>query len=653
MNPVALIPFATAIEDDRALHIARGLSQELADWLRTSGTETVLMTGAHTDEDGAWRRLVTFRAEPGAAAAAEWVTGVTGEMPEHSEPSSEFKLAVTGEVCQPPDQPASAFPERGLLLKVSVVDVGGAFHRLQRELHLTPGGFSAEVTKLFAEIAAALELTPPAPYEAGTQHWMAWLNLLITRSLIVSAEVGAIDREQTGIYEPAVEAAKLDPKFAVVRDRIGELCSVLVLERGFEAREAVGALDSVMARIGPDWKSHRVRGHLMLAAGEPAQAARAFCYLLSGRFEAPDKADKQTAALLAGKAFNLAERPLEAQRVLGLAMQAENLRVDAIVESANSSHALGENAVAERLWQRAIEIDPRSAAAHVQLARMYRSRGDTENAAKQYAALIELPGLPRTMFADAAEFFVVNEQHARALKAAERYADEYPGDAIAHVLLASALNPMGMHARALKALEKAEVCVGADELAPLITRQRRFAQHPETEKRFHALASASFEGDAAQAEAGLRELLKAFPDFWEAHMFLGISLRRQQKWTEARDVLEALRKAHPLPGIDKELTGIYSHLADKGKALECAKRAYEQAPEDPTLMTNYAAALLENGDVDEAAKYARRAETYMPGDAVTLRLLSLIEARMRKRGLLRNFGAVFKEAASWLRKKKN
>lgn len=649
MNPVAMIPFATALEDDRALHIARGLSQELADWLRTSGTETVLLTGAHTDEDGAWRRLVTFREEPGAGTAAEWVTGVADE---HSNPVTEFKLAVTGELRAPADLPPATFPDRGLRLQVSVVDVGGAFHRLQKQCDAAPGNFAAEITALFGEVANALELKPAAAYEPGTANYKAWLNLLITRSLTVAAEVGAVDREQPGLYEPALEAVRLDPKFSGVRDRLGELCTVLVLERGFEARDAVGALDNVMARVGPDWKSHNVRGHLMMAAGEPSQAARAFCQLLSGKYEAPDSSDKHTAALMAGKAFNMAERPLEAQRVLGLAMQSENLRVDAIVESANSSHALGESAVAERLWRRAIEIDPRSAAAHVQLARMYRSRGDTEKAAQQYAALIELPGLPRSMFADAAEFFVMNEQHARALKAAERYADEYPGDAIAHVLLASALNPMGMHERALKALEKAEVCVGADDLDPLILRQRRYAQHPETEKHFHTLARKSIDGDAADAEAGLRELIKAFPDFWEAHMFLGIALRRQDRWAEARDVLELLHKNQPLPGIDKELTGIYSHLGDPGKALECARRALDQAPEDPTLLTNFAAALLENNQVDEAAKYARRAEMYMPGDEVTLRLLSLIEARMGKRGLLRNFAALVKEATGWFRKKK-
>jgi tetratricopeptide (TPR) repeat protein len=404
-----------------------------------------------------------------------------------------------------------------------------------------------------------------------------------------------------------------------------------------------------MRRVGADWKSHRVRGQLMLAAGDPSQAAKAFCQIIQGRFEAPDQLERQQAALLAGKAFNLADRHLEAQRVLRVAMEAPNLKVDAIVESAASSAAMGEAAVAERLWQRALELEPQSMPARLHLARHYRALGKLENATEQYVSLVKQPGLPREVFADAAEFFVVNQLHEDALLAAERYVDEHPGDAIAHVLLASALNASGRHKRAITALEKAELCVGVSEIDDLLVRQRRFAKHPESETRFRALAGDSVEGDAALAEQGLRDLLAQWPDFWEAHMFLGIALRRQQRWTEARDVLEELRKQHALPGIDKELTGIYSQLGQPDKVLECAKRAMDAAPEDATLLTNYAAALLENDEVDEAMKYAQRAELLMPGDVPTQKLLELIEMKMRKRGLLGNFRAVFKDAKSWIK----
>jgi len=147
----------------------------------------------------------------------------------------------------------------------------------------------------------------------------------------------------------------------------------------------------------------------------------------------------------------------------------------------------------------------------------------------------------------------------------------------------------------------------------------------------------------------MRELIERFPEFWEAHLFLGISLRRLERWQEAREVLEHLKANQQLPGIDKELTGIYSQLGQPEKALECAKQAMDAAPEDPTLLTNYAAALLENDRVDEAAKYAARAEMLMPGDEPTAKLMELIKLRMTRRGMIKNFAATIKEAASWFK----
>jgi tetratricopeptide (TPR) repeat protein len=643
MSSVALIPFSTRLAEDHAAHIARGLTLDFSDWLKEGGTDPLVLTSAQTEEDGAWRKLVSFADELSAETVTEFVTDLArdGEGVE-----GDFALALSG-LIEPVAQGTSL--DRGLRLIVTVTDVAGGFSLGRFVAEPTQTTFREEMTRLLQEVAGALGLDASRSYDPGTRHYQVWLNLLVTRALILAAEVGAVPRDAGGLYEPALEAAQLDPGCAAVRDRLGELCSVLVLERGFEPRDAAQALERVMRRVGPDWKSHRVRGQLMLAAGDPSQAAKAFCQLLQGRFEAPDKADRLHAALMAGKAFNMAERHIEAQRVLRLAMEADNLKVDAIVESAASSAAMGETAVAERLWRRALELEPQGVAARVHLARYFRAKGNLDAAGEQYAALIKLPGLAREVFADAAEFFVVNQRHQDALSAGERYAEEHAGDAIAHVLHASALNAAGRHKRALDALERAELCVGVGELDDLVKRQRRFANHPESELQFRKLAGEAVDGNAAGAEQGVRELLAKWPDFWEAHMFLGIALRRQQRWAEARDVLEALRAKHALPGIDKELTGVYSQLGDASKVLECARRAMDATPEDPTLLTNYAAALLENNEVDEAMKYAQRAELLMPGDEPTQRLLGLIEMRMRKRGLFANFRAVFKEAASWLK----
>lgn len=639
----AIIPFASRTADDRSARIAQGLSLELADWLRATGQEVPLLTSAQTEEDGAWRKLVNFQEDLTPGAVAELIELMRASDEDSS--ASELRLVASGSVQVTYDGDIA----RGLTGTFLVTDAPAAFAAANLDLDLEAATFRAAVPKFFAALAEALGHTPPTPYDTQTGNFQAWLNLLVTRALKLAAELGAVDRGEDDVYRPAIEAAKLDPAFTPARDRLGELASVLVLERGFEPGPAADALDAVIKHTGRDWKSERVRGQLLLVADKPELAAKSFCLLIKGKLEAPTADDRMHAALLAGKAFNQASRYTEAQRVLSLAMQAEHLKVDAIVEAGSSSAALGEAAVAERLWLRAIELDKHSVPARLHLAHLYRREGKREDAAGQYEALLGAPELPREVFADAAEFFVVNRMHETACATAERYASEYPGDAIAHVLLASSLNALGRHKRALKALEQAELCAGVSQIEPLVARQRRYAEHPESEAEFRRLADVALTGEAADAEKGLLGLVKTWPDFWEAHFFLGVSYRRQQKYEDARNRFEMLRDAHPLPGLDKELTVVHSALGAVDKALEAAQRAIDAAPDDPTAMTNYAAALMENGRLDEALKYAQRASAIMPDDPVTRKLTDLLEAKFKKRGLVANFKSVWREATSWFK----
>lgn len=639
----ALIPFASRGDDDRSARIAQGLSLELADWLRQDDAELSLLTSAQTEEDGAWRKLVNFQQELSPTAVAELLELMRAGT---DDDDAENIALVAGGALE-------IRTENGLVSaiagSITVTNAPGAFEAARLDVNLDAANFRDNLPRLFSDVAGALGHSPGQPYTPGTRHFQAWLNLLVTRALKLAAELGAVDRQETDLYLPAIQAAELDPAFTPARDRLGELASVLVFERGFDPGPAADALDTVVQKVGRDWKSERVRGHLLLLADRPELAAKSFCLLIKGKLEAPTAQDRMHAALLAGRAFNQASRHAEAQRVLSLAMQAEHLKLDAIVEAGTSSAALGEAAVAERLWLRAIELDRNYVPARLHLAHLYIREGRTPDAAAQYEGMLGAKDLPREVFADAAEFFVVNRMHETACATAERYASEYPGDAIAHVLLASSLNQLGRHKRALKALEQAELCAGVSAIQALVDRQRRFAEHPQAEAEFRRLAEVALDGDAPEAEKGLSGLVAQYPDFWEAHYFLGVSCRRQQRFEEARQRFEMLAQAHPLPGLDKELTGVYSALGQLDKALEAAQRAIDAAPDDPTAMTNYSAALLENNRLDEALKYAQRAAAVMPDDPVTRKLLDLLEAKFKKRGLAANFKSVWREAASWFR----
>ena len=643
-NDIAIIPFSYDEGEEHSGLIGRGVALELNDWLSSGDAESHILTSTWTEDDGRWRKLVTPTIELSPELATEIVESARQD-PETEEPP-EIRAIVSGNL----NVSYGDDGEPVLTTRLDVTDAAGAYRRGRAEEEVRPGDFPASIVRLFRNVAERAGLDDLDDYQPGTESMQAWLKLLLTRALKLAAEVGAMDESVEGVYEPALEAVKIDPGLHQVRKHLAELATVLVLQRGFDAAKAAAALDQVTTVVGDDWHSLLARGRLQSLLLNHDKAAKAFCSVVSGALAAPELEDRAAAALTAGCEFNRAGRHTEAQRVLNEAMKWSELKVDAIIESAAASAALNEPLVAERLWRRALELDGSSIAAHVHLAHLYRSQAKPEQAADMYSQLMNVADLPREVYADAAEFFVQHKLHETAVKAAERFTEDYPGEAIAHVLHASSLNALGRHKRARKAVEQAELCAGVDEIEELLIRQRRFADHPEAEKGFVKAAEQAILGDADQAEKQLRGLIEAYPDFHEAELFLGIAVKRQRRPEEARDILESLRVKRKLPGIDRELTGLYSELGEPAKALKFARLAMDAEPEDPRLMGNYAAALLENGELDQALKYAQRAGAILPDDPLTEKLLEIIAAQMTKRGLIGNLRAVARqmwEALHW------
>jgi Tfp pilus assembly protein PilF len=338
--------------------------------------------------------------------------------------------------------------------------------------------------------------------------------------------------------------------------------------------------------------------------------------------------------------------------MLSRAMKNAELKLDAIIESGVSSVGLGENVVAERLWKRALEMDAGNITAHMRLAHLYIAENKIEEAGDQYVKMLETDGLPREVFADAAEFFFNNRLYDTAITAAKRFAEEYPGEAIAHVLLASSYNATSRHDDARREVDQAELCAGVSTLKDLVLRQRRWAEHPDSEKELHDAAEEVFGESVQPACDRLMALIARYPDFWEARMLLGIALRRAQRWEEARAQFELVLADRSVPAAEKELTGVYSQLGQPKKALEYARRAFDAQPEDAEIVANYAAALLENDELTDAYKYARRAQMLSPSDDLTRRLIEQIMARSEKRGFLANIKAAAKYVTRKLRRKK-
>ncbi len=640
----AVIPLSSEEGDKTAALVGRGLALEFIDWLKLAKVECVLLTSTHVDDDGRQRSLVNFSEELDTQTVSDIVSMAQEEQADDdSDDVPNIQVVFSGYLKRVGENFDVSF---------HVTDAAGAYPRGSAQAHITAGQFGSEVASLFSESAKLAGLDTSARYNPGTARLAAWNQLMVARALRLAGEVGALSNDLPDVFDPAIKAARLDRTCTAARDRLCELAEVLVFERGYDPQKALRAVDDVTRLVGVSWRSVQVRAQLLEALGKPAEAAKHFTRLLKGENAAPTPDLQARAAFAAARAFNQAGKHDEAERLAARAMKFEELKVEAIIESAVAYLGRGEKSIAETLWLQALKLDNEHIGARLRLAHFYAADNKIEQAGEHFSRVIALEGVPREVFADAAEFFFNHKLFDAAIKAARRFAEEYPGEPIAHLLCASSLNALSRHDEARKELDQAELCAGVGALKDLVTRQRRWADHPEAEKRLHAAAERVFTETPDGVAEELLALVKEYPDFWEARMLLGIALRRLEKWEEARLEFEEIIKDRSVPAAEKELTGIYSQLGDTTKALDFAKRAYDAQPDEPEIVANYAAALLENNELTEAYKYARKAENLSPSDEITKKLIEQILAKSESRGFLANIKAAAKFVTKKLRRKK-
>lgn len=640
----AVIPLSSEEGDKTAALVGRGLAMEFIDWLKNSKVDCILLTSTHIDDDGRQRSLVNFSEDLDTQTVSDIVSMAQEEQAEGDDNEvPNIQIVFSGYLKRVGESFDVSF---------HVTDAAGAYPRGSASARITAGQFGNEVASLFSESAKLAGLSTSTKYSPGTARLAAWNQLMVARALRLAGEVGALSNDLPDVFDPAIKAARLDRNCTAARDRLCELAEVLVFERGYDPQKALHALDDVTRLVGVSWRSVQVRAQLLEALGKHAEAAKHFMRLLKGAHEAPGAELKGRAAFAAARAYNAAGKHEEASRMATLAMKVDELKVEAIIESGVASAGMGEGLVAEKLWRRALEIEPDHIGARLRLAHLHAGEGRTEEAGLQFTRALEGEGVPREVFADAAEFFFNHRLYDDAIKAARRFAEEYPGEPIAHLLCASSLNALARHDEARKELDQAELCAGVGALKDLLTRQRRWCDNPSSEKRLQSAAERVFTSEPAPVAEDLRTLVAEYPDFWEARMLLGIALRRMEQWVEAKEQFEEIIKDRSVPAAEKELTGVYSQLGDLPKALEFAKRAYDAQPDDPEIIANYAAALLENDELTDAYKYARQAQTMAPADEVTRKLIEQILAKSESRGFLANIKAAAKYVTKKLRRKK-
>lgn len=154
----------------------------------------------------------------------------------------------------------------------------------------------------------------------------------------------------------------------------------------------------------------------------------------------------------------------------------------------------------------------------------------------------------------------------------------------------------GRHAEAERRLN--EICAGPGA---------------DAESWFFLGALSGMRGDATGAEDGFRKALAFNPNFFQAQFNLGIALRDQGRFDEARVELEAVVAKQPQHADAFNALGyVYLSLARHDDAERCFRAALARNPTFPDALTNLGNVLASRECWAEAIGYHRRALAVAP-----------------------------------------
>jgi predicted O-linked N-acetylglucosamine transferase (SPINDLY family) len=267
--------------------------------------------------------------------------------------------------------------------------------------------------------------------------------------------------------------------------------------------------------------------------------------------------------------------------------------------------ALGDEAGAEILARRAMDLDPGLALGPSTLGRILLERGDVE-AAHVF--------LDRALAMDPALEGAVRAKIA-ALKAQGRFEDIAP---LLRATMAAAPERvvfpqlLSIHWRAMgdqaQALAAAHLAVTVD---------------PEAHRSWRELGVCQLAGAPAQAAESLRRAIELGDDGAEVWMVLGVALSRFAERAEARAAYEeALARDPRMAETWTNLGNLLSREEGGERFLDEAIAAYREAfaldPDSFELHNNFSLALRDAGAWEEALVHARIAADLQPQDVIVL-----------------------------------
>lgn len=295
-------------------------------------------------------------------------------------------------------------------------------------------------------------------------------------------------------------------------------------------------------------------------------------------------------------------------------------------------------------FRAAVQCDPKLVQAHLWMADIYAERGNENEA---LAALLQaLQFEPKNMLAlrAASTLYLKNDLHDQARPHLEALIAAAPQSADVHADLAA------VHA------------ASGDRAAAEREFRRALALQPDY---FPALAGLgnvlARGGDDAAAMPLLRRATLAQPKAYEGHLLLGSALNRAGQFAEAQAELEAASKlgggnepqvfyqlARAWGGLGKaqERKAALARFSELAKTEKDRKAAQRQA----AAWVDEARALLQAGDLEEAAKRLELAREARPGDATLLFRLAGLNFDLQRLDPAREYvqAAISISPATWL-----
>jgi adenylate cyclase len=273
------------------------------------------------------------------------------------------------------------------------------------------------------------------------------------------------------------------------------------------------------------------------------------------------------------------------------------------------------NAKAQKMFERAIELDPEYAIAYVLLSAAHgrdysfgwnRGPRTLEPAYKFARKAISLDDSSSLAHVALAEVYREKGQFEQAISQAERALSLNPNEADAYIIMGNTLNSVGRSEEAVEAIKKAM------HLDP------HYAAYYNT-----ALASAYRNlGQYKEAIASLKEALAQNPDFLETYYELAINYRMAWATTQNQDPLildRAFEMAEKLVAIDDssfnghfELSAVYLYKKQYEKALAEAEKLIALAPEYANCYANLAGVFNSVGRSGEAIEMVEKATQLNP-----------------------------------------